>query len=159
MKSLRPLKKSGGDIKMGFLIIVPDASIILKWAFQSSNEEGRDKALDILTFWLAGKGEIMLPKLWVFEVGNVLGLKNTQFAQEIMEIFIGYRFPEHETTLELCRETFKLMNQYRVTFYDAIYHAVALLKKGTMITMDKAYYRKAAKAGNVVMLEDFPIEI
>ena len=51
------------------------------------------------------------------------------------------------------------MKQYRVTFYDAVYHAVALLKKGTMITTDKAYYRKAAKTGNVVMLEDFSMEI
>jgi predicted nucleic acid-binding protein len=77
-----------------------------------------------------------------------------------MEIFIGYRFTEHETTMELCRETFKLMKQYRgVTFYDAVYHSVALLKKGTLITTDRKYYRKAAKAGNVVMLEDFSINI
>ena len=77
-------------------IIVPDASVILKWVFHSPDEQSRDKALDILNFWLAGKGEMILPKLWAFEVGNVLGLKNPQFAQEIMEIFIGYRFPEYE---------------------------------------------------------------
>jgi predicted nucleic acid-binding protein len=136
-------------------VIVPDASVILKWAFPSPDEQGHDKALDILNFWLEGKVELMLPKLWPFEVGNVLALKNPSFAQEIMEIFIGYRIPEHETTAELCRETFKLMKQNRVTFYDAVYHAVALLKKGTMITADKAYYRKTIKAGNVSMLEDF----
>ncbi len=140
-------------------MIVPDASVILKWAFRSPDEEDRDKALNILNLWLAGKVEMILPKLWAFEVSNVLGLKNPQFAQEIMEIFIGYRFPEQELTVELSREAFKLMKQYRVTFYDAVYHAVALLKKGTMITTDKAYYRKAAKTGNVVMLEDFSIEI
>lgn len=144
---------------MAMPIIVPDASVILKWAFHSPDEQGRDKALDILNFWLAGKGEIILPGLWPFEVGNVLGLKNPQFAQEIMEIFIGYRFPEYEMTAELCRETFKLMKQFRVTFYDGVYHAVALLKKGTMITTDKAYYRKAVKAGNLVMLEDFSMVI
>lgn len=140
-------------------VIVPDASVILKWAFHSRDEQNRDRALDILNFWLSGKGEMILPKLWAFEVGNVLGIKNPHFAQEIMEIFIGYRFPEHETTPELCREAFKLMNQYRVTFYDAVYHTVALLKKGTMITTDKVYFRKAAKAGNVVMLEDFSMEM
>jgi hypothetical protein len=37
-------------------IIVPDASVILKWAFHSPDEQSRDKALDILNFWLAGKG-------------------------------------------------------------------------------------------------------
>ncbi len=155
----RLLKKTGGDIKMATPIIVPDASVILKWAFHSSGEQSLDKALDILNLWLTGKVEIMLPKLWAFEVGNVLGLKNPQFAQEIMEILIGYRFPQHGTTPELCREIFKLMKQYRVTFYDAAYHAVALLKKGMMITNDNAYYRKAFKTGSLVMLEDFSVGI
>jgi predicted nucleic acid-binding protein len=139
-------------------VIVPDASVILKWAFHSPEEQYLDKALDILNLCREGKVEIILPRLWAFEVGNVLALKNPQYAQEIMEILIGYRFPEHETTMELCRETFKLIRQYRITFYDAVYHGVALLKKGMMITMDRAYYRKAAKAGNVVMLEDFRLK-
>ena len=140
---------------MGVPIIIPDASVILKWVFRSPDEQDRDKALDLLNFWLTGKGEIVLPKLWAFEVGNVLSLKNPQLAQEVMEILIGYRFSEHETTSELCRETLKIAKQYRVTFYDSVYHAVALLRKGTLVTTDKAYYRKAGQAGHVVMLEDF----
>ncbi len=140
---------------MGMPIIIPDASVILKWVFRSPDEHDRDKALGLLNFWLAGKGEIVLPKLWAFEVGNVLSLKNPQLAQEVMEILIGYRFSEHETTAELCRETLKIAKQYRVTFYDAVYHAVALLRKGTLVITDKAYYRKAGQAGHVVMLEDF----
>ena len=144
---------------MGLPVLVPDASVILKWAFQSPDEQDRDKALDLLDLWLSEKGEIILPKLWAFEVGNVLGLKNPRSAQEIMEILVDYRFPEHETSVELCRETFKLMKQYRVTFYDGVYHAVALLNKGTLITTDKAYYHKAVKAGHVTMLENFSIRI
>ena len=140
---------------MDMPVIVTDASVILKWAFRSPDEQDRDKALALLNFWLAGKGEIVLPKLWAFEVGNVLSLKNPQFAQDIMGLLIDYRFSEHETTAELCRETLKIAKQYRVTFYDAVYHAVALLRKGTLITTDKAYYRKAGQAGHVVMLEDF----
>ena len=46
-----------------------------------------------------------------------------------------------------------------VGLHDAVYHLVALLKKGTLITTDRKYYRKAAQAGNVVMLEDFSIRI
>jgi predicted nucleic acid-binding protein len=140
-------------------VIIPDASVILKWAFRSPEEQHLEKALAILNHWCEGKVHLILPKLWSFEVGNVLSLKNPQNAQEIMEIFIGYRFPEYETTVELCRETFKLIRQYRVTFYDAVYHGVAFLNKGIMVTMDKAYYRKAVKARNVVMLEDFPTGI
>ena len=140
---------------MGVPIIIPDASVILKWAFRSPKEQDLEKAMDILNLWLEGKVEMILPKLWAFEVGNVLALKNPQYAQEIMKIFIEYHFPEYGITTELCSETFKLIRQYRVTFCDAVYHAIALLKNGTMITMDKAYYRKAVKAGNVMILEDF----
>ena len=114
---------------MGMPIIVTDASVILKWVFRSPDEQDRDKALALLNFWLAGKGEIVLPKLWACEVGNVLSLKNPQFAQDIMGLLIDYRFSEHETTAELCRETLKIAKQYRVTFYDAVYHAVALLER------------------------------
>ncbi len=140
---------------MGLPVIVPDASVILKWVFRSPEEQHLENALTILNHWCEGKVHLILPKLWFFEVGNVLALKNPQYAQEIMEILIGYRLPEYEMTMELCQETFRLVGQYRVTFYDAVYHGVAFLNKGTMVTMDKAYYRKAAKAGNVAMLEDF----
>jgi len=138
-------------------IVVPDASIILKWGFDSPDEPDRDKALEILYSWLDGKIEIILPKLWAFEVGNILALRNPTFAEEIMDIFIGYRFAEYETTAKLCGETFKLIKKYRVTFYDGVYHAVALLNKGTLFTADKAYYSKALQVGSVSLLKDFSI--
>ena len=144
----------GEETEMGAPVIVPDASVILKWAFPSPDEEDRDKAMNILFAWLSRKIEIILPKLWVFEVGNILGLKYSQSAQEIIEIFIGYGFTEQETTSALCRETLDLMKKYHVTFYDAVYHAVAILNKGTLITTDKAYYRKGARVGYAVMLGD-----
>ena len=75
---------------MGVPIIIPDASVILKWAFHSPEEQDLDKAMDILNLWLEGKVEMILPKLWAFEVGNVLALKNPQYAQEIMKVFIEY---------------------------------------------------------------------
>ncbi len=50
------------------------------------------------------------------------------------------------------RETLKLMKPYQVIFYEGVYPAVALFKKGTTLTTGKAYDREAAKAGRVVML-------
>jgi len=138
-------------------LIVPDASVILKWTFSSPNEHNRDKALNILNAWISGRIEILLPKLWVFEVANVLALKNPKFAEEIMDILIGYRFPEYEANAEICKRTFELMGKYRGTFYDAVYHAVALINKGTLVTADKPYYLKSFKAGNISMLDDFSI--
>ena len=46
-------------------IIVPDASIILKWALRDEGETERDKASAILYGFIEGKYEIVLPSLWV----------------------------------------------------------------------------------------------
>ena len=56
-------------------IVVPDASVLLKWVLRSDDEEDRNRALDLKAAWLAGACEIVVPTLWAFEVGNVLGMK------------------------------------------------------------------------------------
>jgi len=136
-------------------IIVPDASVLLKWAFRSPDESDKDNAIALLNAWLDGKVDIILPKLWSFEVGNVLMLKNIDIAIEIMEIFMGYNFMEYDMTIELCKETFKLMQKYKVTFYDAVYHAVAILQKGILLTADESYWKKVRDAKHIVRLKDW----
>jgi predicted nucleic acid-binding protein len=48
-----------------------------------------------------------------------------------------------------------LMREHAVTFYDAAYHALAIRHRGTMITADRAYVKKAARAGHVTLLSDW----
>ncbi len=136
-------------------VIVPDASVILKWVLNSSDEGDRDNAILLLNLWLDGNIEIVLPKLWSFEVGNVLMLNHHDIAEEVMEVFIGYGFSEFDMTYELCKETLGLMKKYNVTFYDAVYHAVAILKNGLLVTADDTYYRKVRESGNIIRLRDW----
>jgi predicted nucleic acid-binding protein len=135
--------------------IVPDASVLLKWALRSDDEADTDNALTILSAWLEGRIRIILPQLWAFEVGNVLMMKNPALADEIMEVLLGYDFEESETTMGLCREAFALMRQYKVTFYDAAYHAVAILNNGSFVTADEAYVRRATGRQDVMALKDW----
>ncbi|OGR29104.1 MAG: hypothetical protein A2X83_03995 [Desulfuromonadales bacterium GWD2_54_10] len=135
-------------------LFVPDASVILKWAFRSPDEQDCDKALDLLTLWLAGNCSLVLPSLWVYECGNVLGLKAPDSAKEIMDIFLDYRFDESPMTSQLSTATLRIMEDCKVTFYDAVYHSVALDKNATLITADVAYYRKANQLGNIILLEN-----
>jgi predicted nucleic acid-binding protein len=139
-------------------IIVPDASVLLKWAFDSPDESDKEKAVSFLKTWIDGKCEIILPKLWSFEVGNVLMMKMPEQAHEIMEIFLGYDFMECNMSLELCKETFHLMRKHTVTFYDAVYHAVALLQKGRLLTADEAYCKKVRDTKHVMSLRDWDSE-
>jgi predicted nucleic acid-binding protein len=136
-------------------LFVPDASVIMKWAFRSPDEQDADKALDLLNLWLAGNCSLVLPGLWVYECGNVLGLKAPENAKEIMDIFLEYRFDECPMTLKLSAATLRIMNDCKVTFYNAVYHAVALDQNATLITADVAYYRRASQLGNILLLENF----
>lgn len=135
-------------------LFVPDASVILKWVFDSPNEPDGDKALELLDKWLAGTCVILLPKLWIFECGNVLGLKNPAHAREIMKILISYRFAECELTSTLASVTLQFMRDCKTTFYDAVYHAVAQEYRGTLITADISYYRKACSKGCIMLLKE-----
>ena len=137
--------------------VVPDASVLLKWAFQSSDEPDSDRAMALLHTWMDGRVEIVLPKLWCFEVGNVLMMKMPDLAPQLMEIFIGYRFREMDTTAELCKETLRLMKKFRVTFYDAVYHAVAGMNEGILLTADESYWKKTRDEKNVKRLRDWKI--
>jgi predicted nucleic acid-binding protein len=136
-------------------LFVPDASVILKWAFNSPDEEDADKALDFLGRWLDGKCEFIVPKLWAFECGNVLGLKNPGNAEEIMGILLGYRFTECELNQAVASAALQIMRDCKVTFYDAVYHAVALEHGGTLITADAVYQQKARAKGRIMMLQEF----
>jgi predicted nucleic acid-binding protein len=144
----------GGNLTTPSLF-VPDASVIMKWAFRSQDEQDGDKALALLNLWLAGNCSIVLPGLWVYECGNVLGLKAPENAKEIMDIFLEYRFDECPMTIILSAATLQIMKDCKVTFYDAAYHAVALDKNATLITADVVYYRKASQLGNIMLLENF----
>jgi len=140
-------------------VIVLDASVLLKWALKGPEESDSSKALVLLENWAAGMFEIALPKLWAYEVGNVLGMKHPSRADELMEIFIGYSFVEVGISPEICRTTYSLVRKCRVSFYDAVYHAVALRSQGILITADEAYHRNAAGFGCIRLLRDFRLPV
>jgi len=139
-------------------VLVIDASVILKIAFRSApGEQDTVKAEALLQGWLDGNYEIILPKLWTFEIGNVLGMKNPRLASEIMELLLDYRFSEVEISPDICRQTFDIMEKCKTTFYDAVYHAIAILNAGVFVTADSEYYKKTRRIGKIMLLKDFPL--
>jgi predicted nucleic acid-binding protein len=137
-------------------LLVPDASVILKWVLKT-DEADAEKALSLLSSWVAGEVEILLPSLWVYEVGNIVGRKNPQRSGEIMTLLLGYRFPEAKTDAPLVAATLEIMRTCNVTFYDAAYHAVAMSAGGSFVTADEVYFRKGEGLGHVVLLGDVDI--
>ena len=135
-------------------VIVPDASVLLKWSLDSAAERDQEKALAIRQGWLAGRHRIILPSLWAYEVANILGRKQRGLARELMEIYLGYGF-EEESAVDLYEKTIDIMKAVDATFYDAAYHAVALKHRGTYISADDRYVRKALSIGHVIALQDW----
>ena len=136
-------------------IVIPDASVILKWVLKTDDDV--EKALTLLSSWVAGETEIVVPSLWVYEVGNIVGRKNAERAEEIMALLLDYRFPEARIDAGHLMASLDLMRRHAVTFYDASYHAVAMKAGGTFVTADDAYVRRAGNAGHVVSLKDLAI--
>jgi len=137
-------------------VVVPDASVLLKWVLESDDEEDRNRALTIREAWLAGRCSIVLPSLWYFEVGNVLGLKQPNMADQFMELLTAYGFEEEPPTA-IYKQAFGFMKKFKVTFYDAAYHSIATIRSGTMITADETYYRKTVSAGNIELLANWSV--
>lgn len=135
-------------------VFVPDASVLLKWILRSDDEPDLDRALALKTAWMDDTCDVVVPSLWIFEVGNVLGLKQPATAASLLQVMIdlGLREgPPHEYAAGILR----LMREYKVTFYDAAYHALAIHHNGTMLTADRAYVKRAAGAGHVTLLDDW----
>ncbi len=132
-------------------VYVPDASVILKWVI--GEEEDADGAFTLLNGWLHQEHEFIVPTLWRYEVGNVLGLKRPKEADAILTLLVEYHFDETAISDEMSRIAFSLMRDHRgVTFYDACYHAVAIARKGVMVTADRTYYAKVKSKGGIMLV-------
>ena len=139
---------------MSAAVLVPDASVLLKWILRSDDEPDGDRALQLKTAWLEDTCELVVPSLWVFEVGNVLGLKHPATAASLLQAMLDLGIRE-EAPQGYTAAILSLMRDHKVTFYDAAYHALAIRHRGTMLTADRAYVKKAARAGHVKLLDDW----
>ena len=140
------------------MIVVPDASVILKWVLEEGEGKDLPKALELQRAFVAESIDLQVPTLWRYEVGNILGLKQPELASELMRALLDYEFQEVELTRDYCLAVLKLMREIKgVTFYDSCYHALALQTKGVYVTADKEYVKRAERKGHITLLSDWGI--
>ena len=138
------------------MIVVPDASVILKWVLEREDEPGHAQAMKLQEAMLAENIEIRVPTLWRYEVGNVLGLKKPVMATELMGALLAYEFDEVPLRTEYALAVLEHMQEVKgVTFYDAAYHVLALRTKGLYLTADTAYVKRAKRKGHVSLLSEW----
>ena len=138
------------------MIVVPDASVILKWVLEREDEPGHAQAMKLQEALLADELEIRMPTLWRYEVGNVLGLKKPGMASELMGALLAYEFDEVPLRTEYALAVLEHMQDVNgVTFYDSAYHVLALRTRGLYLTADTMYVKRAKRKGHVSLLSDW----
>jgi predicted nucleic acid-binding protein len=136
-------------------VVVPDASVLLKWVLPGPDEEDRDAALRLRDAGLRGEVILMAPSLWLYEVGNALTRRFPEHAGALLDVLVAYEIEEGITERPWRQRAIDLVRRYGVTFYDAAYHALALVEDGLFVTADARYMRQVAEVGGVQMLHDY----
>lgn len=126
------------------LQIVPDASIILKWVLPQESEPYWKQAWLISQAFYNNEIDLLVPSLWVYEVGNVLTIKHPEVAKALLVNLANLHLPVSQPTSRLIELTTTLVARHSVTFYDASYHALAMTSDALFVTADEKFLRKVA---------------
>lgn len=124
------------------MIIVPDASIILKWVLPRENEPYSKQAHAISQAFYDNEIELIVPTLWVYEVGNVLTIKYPEVAPVLLAHLANLYIPVVHPSARHIELATRFVARYAVTFYDASYHALAVSRDALFVTADEKFLRK-----------------
>ena len=137
------------------MIVTPDASVLLKWVLPVDDEEDGDAALSLRDEAVSGSVELVVPQLWLYEVGNTLARRFPDQASELLASLTDFGLTEARLDLRWRTQAVSLAVAYEVAFYDAAYHAVALVHGGVFVTADERYVARASQAGSVSTLRQW----
>lgn len=123
--------------------VVVDASVAVKWYLP---EEGSDEARRIRDDSEKAGARLLFPDLLHIEFANAIWAQKNLSPQEKKRIvghFIRVPFEMVRPDAELVNDAMDLALELRATVYDSLYLALALRVKGTCITADSDFARKA----------------
>jgi predicted nucleic acid-binding protein len=132
------------------VIVVIDASVILKWLLEDpTREPDTGKAFSIVESVVSGRLEILQPVHWLAEVAAVAARLVPQTAVGDVEMLAAFEFPTTDNPNVIRRAT-SLAIETSQHLFDTLYHAVALEHEDALlVTADERYYRKAKSYGSI----------
>ncbi len=137
------------------MLAIPDASTLLKWVLPPENEEHVEQALALAQAFNAGRISLLVPSLWIYEVGNVLALKHPDFAEQQLSRLRRMEIPESSLDEATVQVALGLVIAKKVSFYDAAYHAIAIVRRGLFVTADQKYLQAVGGGDHVMHLKDW----
>ena len=137
---------------MATLVVVPDASVILKWVLPPATEHDVRHALALRDAIATASVRALVPTLWIYEVGNLLARERPGEASRLLDVLIRFGLDDAPPSPAWLGCVLNLTKRYGVTFYDAAYHAHAIVERGVLVTADERYVDRARPAGFMVRL-------
>lgn len=134
------------------MIVTPDASVLLKWVLPGDDEQDTDLALGLRGEAVAGAIDLVVPQMWIYEVGDTLARRFPDDAEELLASLADFGLIEAKLDSRWRTRAVSLSVTYGVAFYAAAYHAVALGLGGVFVTADERYVRRASGAGGISSL-------
>ncbi len=123
--------------------IVADASVILKFFVKESDAESAEALRDA---FISKEAEILIPSLLPYEVINGIRYsKAKRFSaaelKMVMQSIEEYGFIIFELNNEIAERAIEMLGEYKITFYDAVYVALADITKSIFYTADEKLIR------------------
>jgi predicted nucleic acid-binding protein len=138
------------------MIIVLDASVILKWLIEDPlREPDTDKASALMESIVKGELDILQPVHWLAEVAAVAARLTPSTAVRDVELLAALELPSSDDPNVIGRAT-SLAIETGNHLFDTLYHAVALEHEdATLVTADGRYFAKASRYGRIATLHDW----
>jgi len=97
----------------------------------------------------------LVPALWLYEVGNTLARRFPDEAARLLAALMKLELEELAPSRRWLEAVLKLTRGHGVTFYDAAYHAIAIMHKGDFVTADERYANRVVEMSSIVLLRDW----
>jgi len=138
-------------------LIILDSSVVVKWII-SENEKYLEQADKLLEKVKSGSFKCYAPELLKYEIGNVMISKQCTTSYINLAFKTIYSLPISFITcdLRLAYHTANISKESGITFYDALFIALAKKLKATLITDNiKHQGRYKGKEVKIISLKDY----
>ena len=139
------------DHKKNYIL---DASVILKWFLPEENDA--EKAIALGEDFTKKIFQAIIPEHCYYEVLNIINIKAPELTIPAFSYLLAMQMLEQRLNPQIATIASEIMQSIPKTpFYDAAYHATAIHHKGTYITDDEGYYKKARKLKHIKLLQNY----
>lgn len=118
--------------------IVADASVVVKFFV---NEENSDSAHRLMETFVSREVVLFEPALLEYEVLNALlnsrNRYDTSQLNDVARALVNYNFIVHSMDEPLLVEAIRASTKYKISIYDAVYVALALITNSKLYTADR----------------------